>query len=106
MRRSQPDHDQAPERPKRGVWREPPDGRVNKVLAVSKAQYAPRGKLQLALVIGRDLSEIGLKKARPSAPKPTPPTTTTAPKGEAVGLGALGGLLLLGLLRRRRRWRA
>ena len=55
-------------------------------------------KLQLALVIGRDLWEIGLKKARLPAAKPTPPRTPTAPKVQAFGLGALGGLLLLGLL--------
>jgi len=89
--------------PKRGVWGGPPDGRANNVIAASKAQYAPRGKLQLASVIGRDLWEIGLKKARPPAPKPAPPVTPTTPKVQAFGLGALAGLVLLGLVRRRRR---
>ncbi|MDB4962940.1 MAG: hypothetical protein JWP01_2939 [Myxococcales bacterium] len=88
--------------PKRGVWGGPPDGRVNNVIAASKAQYAPRGKLQLASVIGRDLWEIGFKKARP-APKIAPPTTPTTPKVQAFGVGALGALVVLGLLRRRRR---
>ena len=74
--------------------------RVNQVIAASKAQYAPRGKLQLASVINRDLWEIGLKKQRPE-PKAhaTPPAT---PKIQFLGLGALGGLLLIGLMRRRR----
>jgi len=88
--------------PKRGVWGGPPDGRVNNVIAASKAQYAPRGKLQLASVINRDLWEIGFKKARP-APKPAPPVTPTTPKVQSFGLGALAGLLVLGLVRRRRR---
>jgi hypothetical protein len=53
--------------PQRGVWGGPPDGGASQVVAARKLAFAPRGKLALAQVIGRDLWEIGFKKA---APKP------------------------------------
>jgi hypothetical protein len=83
--------------PQRGVWGGPPDGSDHQVIAASKLAFAPRGKLALPSVIGRDLWEIGLKKDRPAP---------AAPKGGiakpvkimSFGLGALGALALLGLL--------
>ena len=91
--------------PQRGVWGGPPDGRNNQVIAAGKTAYAPRGKLQLATVIKRDLWEIGYKKYRApvvtSPPKGTAPTLT--PKVQFFGLGALAGLLLIGASRLRRR---
>ena len=62
--------------PQRGVWGGPPDGATSQVLAASRSAYAPRGKLQLASVIKRDLWELGFKRARPPAkvsPAPTAP---------------------------------
>jgi hypothetical protein len=90
--------------PQRGVWGGPPDGRNNQVIAASKTAYAPRGKLQLASVIKRDLWEIGYKKAKP--PQLTPPAPkggASTPKVQFFGLGALAGLLLIGAARLRRR---
>jgi hypothetical protein len=85
--------------PRRGVWGGPPDGRMNQVMAANKVAFAPRGKLELAGVIKRDLWEIGYKKAQPAV-KPAPP----APKKTMwFGGGALLGLLLIGLGTRRRR---
>jgi hypothetical protein len=85
--------------PKRGVWGGPPDGHVNAVLAAQKTAFAPRGKLQLAGVIKRDLWEIGFKKAapKPAAAKPAPKQTMW------FAGGALLGLLLVGSAYARRR---
>ncbi len=89
--------------PQRGQWGGPPDGRMNQVMAANKVAFAPRGKLQLASVIKRDLWEINVKKATPPPPKVNPP-----PKSKTMwfGGGALIGLLLCGagaLVGRRRR---
>jgi hypothetical protein len=87
--------------PQRGIWGGPPDGRLNQVMAASKVAFAPRGKMQLAGVIKRDLWEINLKKAAPA------PQTKPAPSGNKTmwfGGGALLGLMLIGagsLVRRR-----
>ena len=93
--------------PRRGVWGGPPDGGYRAPIAANKLAYVPRGKLAVASYIGRDLWEIGLKKASP-APKPAPTPTPPAPGGPAktmgFGAGALAGLLLVALravLRRR-----
>ena len=92
--------------PTRGVWGGPPNGGGNQVIAAEKTAFAPRGKLELASVIKRDLWEIGYKKQRT-----TPPTAKTAPGGGAktmaFGGGAFGALLVLGLIAlvRRRRTR-
>jgi hypothetical protein len=85
--------------PRRHVWGGPPDGRLNQVVAAQKTAFAPRGKLQLASVIKRDLWEIGYKKT----PTLRPPPTTIAPKKTMwFAGGALLGLLLIGLFARRR----
>ena len=77
--------------PQRGVWGGPPDGNYQGTIAASKVAFAPRGQLQLAGVIKRDLWEIGFKKA----PAPTPTKFATPPGGKAMGLGlgVLGGIL-------------
>ncbi|HTR49924.1 MAG TPA: DUF2330 domain-containing protein [Kofleriaceae bacterium] len=95
--------------PQRGVWGGPPDGSDNQVIAASKLAFAPRGKMQLAQVIGRDLWEIGLKKERPAGAAPSggfakPPAGGGA-KAMGFGLGALAALGLIGaasLVRRKR----
>ena len=82
--------------PQRGVWGGPPDGNYQPTIAAPKLAFAPRGKLAVSTMIGRDLWEIGLKKARPT-PAPTPGVTRPAAGTKAMGFGALGALMLLGL---------
>ncbi|MEO6774945.1 MAG: DUF2330 domain-containing protein [Kofleriaceae bacterium] len=91
--------------PQRGVWGGPPDGGAQQTIAASKLAFAPRGRLELGTVIGRDLWEIGYKKhpaARP-APAPAPPAhgtfakPPTAKGALSFGAGVLGALALLGL---------
>jgi hypothetical protein len=55
--------------PQRGVWGGPPDGNYQGTIAAGKTAFAPRGKLALNTVIGRDLWEINYKKAAPAQPK-------------------------------------
>jgi hypothetical protein len=86
------------------VWGGPPDGNYGGTIVAGKLAFAPRGKIALPNLIGRDLWEIGLKKAVPApkaAPAPTPGT-----KAMGFGTGALSALVLLALgyaIRRRRR---
>jgi hypothetical protein len=88
--------------PQRAVWGPNPSGAPNQVIAASKVAFAPRGQLDLAQVIKRDIWEIGFKRAAPPpASAPTPPA-----KGTWLGGGVLAGLLLLCLgtsIARRRR---
>ena len=87
--------------PQRGVWGGPPDGNYQPTIAASKLAFAPRGKLQLASVIKRDLWEIGYKRAapitNPAAPvTPAPGTKFATPPGKKTmgfGFGALLGIL-------------
>ena len=88
--------------PQRAVWGPNPSGAPNQVIAASKVAFAPRGQLDLAQVIKRDIWEIGFKKA---APPPTPAPTPPAKRMWLSG-GVLAGLLLLCLgtaIARRRR---
>jgi hypothetical protein len=94
--------------PVRGVWGGPPDGNYQPTIAASKVAFAPRGKLEVASVIKRDLWEIGLKKDAGAAPAPpgggkfaTPPV-----KKQGFGAGVLIGIVAIGaglLIARRRR---
>jgi hypothetical protein len=88
--------------PTRGVWGGPPNGRANQVIAATKTAFAPRGKLQLASVIKRDISEIGVKKA-PDATKPAPTQPSGGKKVMWIGAGLLLGVTLLALGRLVRR---
>ena len=90
--------------PRRGVWGGPPDGGYRQPIAANKLAYVPRGKLAVANFIGRDLWEIGLKKATP-APKqtPAPAPGSGGAKTMGFGAGALAGVLLVALSAARRR---
>jgi hypothetical protein len=86
--------------PVRGVWGGPPDGNYQPTIAASKLAFAPRGKLEVASVIKRDLWEIGLKKDSSGA-APAPPgggkfATPPIKKFQGFGFGALLGLGLVG----------
>ncbi len=65
-------------KPVRNVWGGPPNGMTTQLIAATNSAYAPRGKLQLASVIKRNLWEIGFKKAAPPAPKPPAPAPVPA----------------------------
>ena len=100
------------EQPVRGVWGGPPDGNYQPTIAASKLAFAPRGKLEVASVIKRDLWEINLKKDSASAPSPSPPgggkfATPPSKKVQGFGFGAMLGLVAIsaGLLISRRRTR-
>jgi len=84
--------------PVRNVWGGPPDGGYQGTIAANKIAFAPRGKLNLAAEIKRDLWEINLKKERSSAsPAPSGGGGGFAkPPTKATGLGVLGALMLLG----------
>nr|MBA3454982.1 hypothetical protein [Deltaproteobacteria bacterium] len=70
-------------------------------IAASKLAYAPRGKLALNTVIKRDLWEIGYKKSSAKKPAPAPGgakfATPPGTKAMGFGIGAIGGMVLLGL---------
>jgi len=94
--------------PVRGVWGGPPDGNYQPTIAASKLAFAPRGKLEVASVVKRDLWEIGLKKDSSSASPTGGGKFATPPirKLQGLGFGALLGLVLVGaglVLRRRNR---
>jgi hypothetical protein len=96
--------------PVRGVWGGPPDGNYPRTIAASKLAFAPRGKLEVASVVKRDLWEIGLRRV-------SAPTATTPPPGggrfatppsrqlQGLGLGAMLGVVMISagqLISRRR----
>ncbi len=95
--------------PQRYVWGGPPDGNMPQPIAADKVAFAPRGKIALENVIGRDLWEIGFKKGTGFG-RQGGGGFAKPPRGAArlMGLGVSGGaaLVLLGVavaaLRRRR----
>ncbi len=93
--------------PQRGVWGGPPDGAYHQTLAAGRTAFAPRGKVELASLINRDLWEIGYKKKK-AAPKPaTPPPGGAKTMGLVFfGGGGASALIMIGFavfLGRRRR---
>jgi hypothetical protein len=86
--------------PKRGVWGGPTDGGSQMTIAAGKTAFAPRGKIELASLVNRDLWEIGLKRKVPPPPAPPAPA-----KPKALGFlsGGLGGFLIVALVLLRRR---
>jgi len=93
--------------PVRGVWGGPPNGAYQQTIAASKNAFAPRGQLELASVIKRDLWEIGYRKAPARGPVRGNGFAKPPAGSKAMGLtvGVLGGLLgiFLGTLILRRR---
>ena len=82
--------------PQRGVWGGPPDGAYQATIAAGRTAFAPRGKLELATVINRDLWEIGYKKMA-AEPRPATPAKPKAMGFLFFGGGGLGALALVGL---------
>jgi len=87
--------------PQRNVWGGPPDGGATNTLAAGNTAFAPRGKVELATLINRDLWEINYKMKRPGAA--TPPPSPSTQKSMGFMLGALLGLALVAIAGRRLR---
>ncbi|TMQ10945.1 MAG: DUF2330 domain-containing protein [Deltaproteobacteria bacterium] len=88
--------------PVRNVWGGPPDGNYQPTIAANKLAFAPRGQLEIASVVKRDLWEIGLKRG--SAPGGGKFATPPIKKLQGLGLaGLLGALAVLLVFWRRRR---
>jgi len=99
--------------PIRGRWGGPPpgveiaDGAMGPMAATDLA-FAPRGQLELPMIVAQDVPELGVKAG---VPLPRPRGTDRGPRGCTCGAGggaagamsALGGALLVGILLRRRR---
>ncbi|MBC7973737.1 MAG: DUF2330 domain-containing protein [Myxococcales bacterium] len=83
--------------PVRGVWGGPPDGNYQGTIAASKLAFAPRGKLEVASVVKRDLWEIGLKKKAAPSAAPGGGKFATPPikRVQGFGVGALLGLVVI-----------
>jgi hypothetical protein len=82
------------EHPQRNVWGGPPDGNYQQTIAAGRTAFAPRGKLELASVINRDLWEINYKK-QPTKPKP--PATPKAMGVLFFGGGGAGVIVMFGI---------
>jgi len=84
--------------PQRGVWGGPPDGAAHQTIAAGRTAFAPRGKMQLATMIKRDLWEIGYKKEPPPKLAPAPKPGGTKTMGFAFfGAGSVSALAMIGL---------
>ena len=94
--------------PKRGVWGGPPGGDEPQPIAATGLAFAPRGKLDLPMVVASDVPELGLVAGKASVPSVNPAAYPGCTCGAATGAGAAttGGLLALALafaVRRRKR---
>jgi hypothetical protein len=99
--------------PMRGRWGGPPGGAQPQPIAATNIAFAPRGRLQIPMVVLADLPEIGVKQG---VPLPPPPVETTKPgpmqprsNAQGCGCNANGPAGMLGVwavvllaLRRRR----
>ncbi len=89
--------------PRRGVWGGPPDGNYQQTIAAGRTAFAPRGKVELATMINRDLWEIGFKmQTQAKAKAPATPKAMGLVWFGGGGMAALAGIGLVALLRRRR----
>jgi len=106
--------------PRRGIWGDPPNGsQIAKPQGATDTAFAPRGTMQIPMMIFKDIPEINVQTGvaiplpPPSKlPSPFPSTGQVQQKPQGCGCDAgeggvaggltLGGLVLLGLRRRRR----
>jgi hypothetical protein len=83
-------------RPRRGIWGRPPGGNPQPTIAANKLAFVPRGKLDVASVVERDLPEIGVKRAGAAPAGGGTLATPPVKKLEGFGLAALLGVFALG----------
>ena len=83
--------------PRRNIWGGPPDGTGNQVIAATKLAFAPRGALALPSVIKADIKELGVRRSTASGGGGGFAQPPGGGKAMGLGLGALGGLALIGL---------
>jgi len=92
--------------PVRGIWGGPPGGEDQIATAATNLAFAPRGKVQLPNLVAQDVPEIGVKAGQPlPGPGGFQSKGCGCTSGDAGGLaggGALAGLVIV-LVRRRRR---
>ncbi len=109
------------EKPRRGIWGGPPEGQsgiAGGVEPAPKIAYAPRGNVQLGIMVKEDVPEIGLKAGEISpAPGPAGSASAGVPVeknargcagcevggGGAGAAGGIGTMLMLAAARLRRR---
>ena len=92
--------------PRRGIWGGPPAGQQQLATqAATNLAFAPRGKVELASMVARDIPEIGVLASKDQYV----PTAVRQPQGCGChaqgGAGSLAGLVVLGFVVRRRRRR-
>ncbi len=83
--------------PRRNIWVGPPNGGGNQVIAATKLAFAPRGALALPSVIKADIKELGVRRAATGGGGGGFAQPPGGGKAMGLGLGALGGLALIGL---------
>jgi MYXO-CTERM domain-containing protein len=105
--------------PRRGVWGEPPNGaQMAKPQGATDNAFAPRGTMQIPMMIFKDIPEIDVKTGvaialppQSNLPSPFPNSGQVQQKPQGCGCDAgagglagagLAGLVLFGLRRRRR----
>jgi len=105
--------------PVRGRWGGPPAGvQMAGTAAATNLAFAPRGKIQLPMMVVKDIPEIGVQQGVPLPPPPAvtpmggaPIASNAAVRPQGCGCGATGGTaagaglagLVLLVLRRKRR---
>jgi MYXO-CTERM domain-containing protein len=96
------------ENPIRGRWGGPPDGQQIAAESATNSAFAPRGQVQLPMMVAEDVPEIQVVAGVPLPRSPSQVSTKAkgcgcASGGEgAAGTGALFGLLALVLVRKRK----
>jgi uncharacterized protein (TIGR03382 family) len=94
--------------PRRGNWGGPPAGATQQIAtqAATKTAFAPRGGVQLATLIAKDIPQIGLLASTtvsPPSAKIKPPQACAGCESASGGAATLAGAALIGLVLRRRR---
>jgi uncharacterized protein (TIGR03382 family) len=88
--------------PQRGIWGGPPDGQEIATEAATNLAFAPRGQVQLPMLVAQDVPEIDVQQGV-ALPRPASQSKAHGCAGCAAGGGGGGALVLLALLLVRRK---